>query len=286
MNNALELLPQSEQAAMATLFSDGGKTRKDILDFEAYIKNLPNAFDECPYELFHSFANGMYTREIHIPAGDIAVGKIHRDDYFVNVIKGKLWVMSEYGSKEITAPASFVAKAGVKHIVYTLEDTVWADTHKTDKTTIEEAEKEIFVDSYQELDRLNGIIEYTEMCRDIGLTIEQAHELSRIDSDLIEQPDRFIEIKNSPIEGQGVFGTIDFNKGDLIAVGRDGECRTPAGRYTNHSALPNAEALILDDKGYFFALENIAKDSEITVDYREVRKKAMQLDRYKSCLDG
>ena len=286
MSNALDLLPQSEQVAMGIVFFGGEKTREDVLDFEEYIKNLPNAFDECPYELFHSFANGMYTREIHIPAGDIIVGKIHRSDYFVNVIKGKLWVMSEHGSKEVTAPASFVAKAGVKHIGYTLEDTVWSDTHKTDKTTIEEAEKEIFVDSYQELDRLNGIIEYGEACKDIGLTVEQAHELSHIDYDLIEQPDRFIEIKTSPIEGHGVFGTIDFNKGELIAVGRIGKCRTPAGRYTNHSGAPNSEAVILDDKGYFFALKDIAKGTEVTVNYREVREKAMQLDRYESCLDG
>jgi len=287
MENALDKLPVETACEIHSLFFHQVKTRKDVLDFERLIKALPDAFDECPYPLFHSFADGMYTREIHFNAGDLIVGAIHKNDYFVNVPKGRIWVVSEFGAKEIKAPAQFTAKAGVKHIGFTLEDTVWIDTHRTDKTNVEDAEKEIFVDSYETLDRENGILEYSYMCKEIDMTEDEAHKVSRIEDDLIDQiDDAPIEIKESKIQGLGVFATQDIDKNARIAIARVNNNRTPVGRYTNHSDRPNAEAVIEDNKGFFFALTKIEKDSEITVDYRDVRDKAILLDRCISCQDG
>lgn len=140
-------------------------SREDILKYEEEIKAMDTAFDECPYPLFHSFADGMYTREIHVNGGDLMVGKIHKNEYFVKMLTGKGWVVSEFGAKELVAPCSFTAKAGVKHIGFFLKDTVWTDTHKTDAITVEAAEKEIFAESYEDLDRYNGVVnsEYSKV---------------------------------------------------------------------------------------------------------------------------
>jgi len=142
------------------------KSRKDALEFEEEIKDMDTAFDECPYPLFHSFADGMYTREMHINGGDLIVGKIHKNDYFVTMLTGRAWVVSEFGSKELIAPCSFKAKAGVKHIGFHLEDTVWMDTHNIASSNIEDAEKEIFADSYEDLDRHNNVIDRGVLCLD------------------------------------------------------------------------------------------------------------------------
>jgi len=142
------------------LFFHETKTREDVLKLEEEIKDLPTAYAGNPYPLFHSFADGMYTREMHVPKGDFIVGAIHKNEYFVNVLKGRLWVVSEFGAKDLTAPCSFKAKAGVKHIGFIIEDTVWSDTHKVTTESIEDAEKEIFVESYEELDE--NIIEVIE----------------------------------------------------------------------------------------------------------------------------
>lgn len=144
--------------ALHDMFFYETKSRQDILNLQEYIESMPTSFNECPYPLFHSFADGMYTREIHFNKGDLIVGAIHKNEYFVNVLKGRLWVVSEFGAKEIVAPASFTAKAGVKHIGFTLEDTVWSDTHKVSSNNVEDAEKEIFADSYEELDYSNNVI--------------------------------------------------------------------------------------------------------------------------------
>jgi hypothetical protein len=194
------------------------------------------------------------------------------------VIKGALWVVSEFGSHIIEAPASFVAKAGVKHIVYTLVDTVWTDTHKTDATTIEAAEADIFVDSYAEFDRYTGIIDYHSMCDEIGLTADAEREMLDNMDDMISQPREPVERRDSDIEGQGMFVTESIDRGKSIGTARIGLCRTPLGRYANHSDTPNAEALLDGEIGYFIAIEDLEKGAEITVDYRNVRKSAARLD--------
>lgn len=278
--NAQELLIVEDVQALHSLFFYTVKTRGDILNFEQVIKNMPTAFDECPYPVFHSFADGMYTREIHINKGDLAVGAIHRNDYFVNVLKGRLWVVSEFGSREVIAPDSFVAKAGVKHIVFTLEDTVWTDTHKTNKTVIADAEKEIFVESYALFDKDKKIHEV------LGLTEEDdaLNSYKRTD-DIIDQPESFIEIKKSKIDGLGVFTKKELKIGERITA-RIKNSRTYAGRYVNHSDEPNSEAITEDGKGFYSVLTQIKKHSEITVNYSNVRNCSESLDRYLLCQDG
>jgi hypothetical protein len=134
-------------------------TRKDIIRFGDYIENHPDNLGKDPFPIFHRFAGGIYTREMHAPAGAIIVGAIHKDAYHISVLKGRIWVVNEFGIREIVAPFSFTAREGVKNIGYVLEDLVWVDSTRTDKTTVEEAEKEMFVDDYETLNERLHIVE-------------------------------------------------------------------------------------------------------------------------------
>ena len=278
--NDQEINQNQDVKALHDLFFSAIKTRQDILNFEEFIRNMPTAFDECPYPLFHFFADGMYTREIHINKGDLVVGAIHRNDYFVNVLKGRLWVVSEFGSWEIIAPASFSAKAGVKHIVFTIEDTVWTDIHRTNKTSVAEAEKEIFVESYKEFDRCKKVHEVLGLSE----TDEALKNYKKFD-DIVKQPESFIVIKQSEIDGLGVFAKREISEGEKITA-RIKNSRTYAGRYVNHSEEPNSEAITEDDMGFFLVTEKISRDSEITVNYSNVRDCSKSLDRFLLCQDG
>lgn len=157
--NYLDCISLDKEVELFTRFFHTVKTREDILAFEKEITQMDIVFMGNPFPTFHSFANGMYTREVHVPAGHLIVGAIHKNDYFVNVPKGRLWVVSEFGAKEVIGPTSFVCKAGIKNIGFIIEDLVWIDTHKTNETEVDKAEKDIFVDSYQELDDINHIID-------------------------------------------------------------------------------------------------------------------------------
>ena len=261
-------------------FFEKGKTRNDILSLEKRIISQEWCEDESPHEIFHSFADGMYKREMHIKAGHIIVGAIHRNDYFISVTKGRVWLTSEFYNKELIAPCSFVAPAGVKHIGYHLEDTVWTDTHKVSSANIEEAEKEIFVGSYEEFDDMNNVIngEFAQVCTDIGISEKEVRRISEITIDLISQPENTIEIKESEIQGLGVFVKQNFSIGEQIATARIDGSRTPVGRYANHSDDPNAEGLIEGNTGILIAIKDLKHGDEVTVNYRESRLKAKILD--------
>lgn len=127
--------------------------REDIVKIEQWIKRLPNAYTECPYPLYQYLENGLYTREIHMRKGDLVCSRIHKDDYFITVLKGVCWIINEFENRTIIAPCAFTIKGGAKNILFILEDTVWIDTHTVNVNTVEQAEKQIFVDSYKELDK-------------------------------------------------------------------------------------------------------------------------------------
>lgn len=133
------------------------QTREGIEAFGEYIENLDGSLEENPFPVFHSFKNGVYTREIHIRKGYFLVGKLHKHESTVEMLKGKALIADENGTRIVKAPAQFVSKPGVKRIGFIIEDIIWIDRHKTNATTVEEAEKELFATSYSELEELEDM---------------------------------------------------------------------------------------------------------------------------------
>ena len=106
--------------------------REKIMHFEELLRQHPEAGfgdqEDCP--LTHTFAEGMYVREIFIPAGKVIVGKIHKHSHPNFLLKGKVSVYTEFGGIEhLEAPQSIISKAGTKRVVVTHEDTVWVTVH-------------------------------------------------------------------------------------------------------------------------------------------------------------
>jgi hypothetical protein len=130
--------------------------RKNILDFEAYIGKIEGAEfgdnDKCP--LKHSFAEGIYCREIFIPKGMLLIGKIHKHSHPVFIMKGDISIVSEEGIRRIKAPAYVISPAGVKRVGYAHEDTVWVTVHDnvTNETDLGKLEDAIIAKSYNELE--------------------------------------------------------------------------------------------------------------------------------------
>lgn len=245
------------------------RSKRGIQEFSDHIESLPDALGEDPFPLFHEFADGIYTREIHLPKGYILVGKLHNHEAMVYMLKGKVLVADEFGVRMVEAPCQFVSKAGIKRVGLVIEDVVWVDIHHTDKTTVEEAEAELFRNSYDEFELL---------CEDLGYSVEEVRKISENVEDLIDDNNDDIYVKESNIEGKGVFAKKDFISGEAVGISRIGLNRTELGRYANHAFQPNAKCEIKNNSIYFVATREIMVDDEITVDYREVRKSAEELD--------
>ena len=128
----------------------------DVQPYRDRVAALESAMREMPQaelETRHHFAHGTYTRELHIPAGVTAVGKLHRFSGTNILAKGKVRVLTDDGPVDLSAPHIFVSPAGVKKAVHVLEDAVWINIHPWDgKQSLEEIEQTVISPSYLELE--------------------------------------------------------------------------------------------------------------------------------------
>lgn len=97
----------------------------------------------------HFFAPGLYARQMRIPKGGIIIGKIHRHAHVNTISAGRVWVVTEFGKDELTAPATFVSTPGTKRVVVAQEDTVWTTYHPTDETDLEKIEAQVIAPTYE-----------------------------------------------------------------------------------------------------------------------------------------
>ena len=81
----------------------------------------------------HMFTDGMYIREIFMPAGSLITSKIHKTEHPYIVSYGKVAVSID-GNEwiEITAPYTNITKPGTRRVLYILEDCIWTTFHRVD----------------------------------------------------------------------------------------------------------------------------------------------------------
>ena len=104
---------------------------------------------ECP--VTHRFSDGIYLREILMPKGTRIIGKIHSTEHFNVILTGSVTIITAEETIEAKAPYTFISRAGVQKVVIIHEACQWQTLHVTNKTDLEEIEKDVIVDSYDEL---------------------------------------------------------------------------------------------------------------------------------------
>ena len=115
-------------------------SQPSALDFEgAEARLLPLPQVDCP--LRHRFAPGVYLREITMPAGTFVIGAEHNTQHFNIVLSGKALVMIDGELHEIIGPCTFVSMAGVRKVLYILEDMLWQTVHPTEETDVPTLER-------------------------------------------------------------------------------------------------------------------------------------------------
>jgi len=143
------------------------RIREFILSLEAEMYKMPGAMigDSCP--LTHTFAEGMYIRQITMPKGILFVTKIHKFSHPAFILSGDVSVLEEGGARRVKAPASFITAAGTKRIVYTNEETVWTTVHlnPNNHRYIDKIEEEIIAKSFDEIETLIEIDKIVEVLK-------------------------------------------------------------------------------------------------------------------------
>jgi len=125
--------------------------RAKILNLEQACNNTGTTFETSGCSLREWFINGVYIREITMPANSVVVGKIHKTEHISIISKGSALVATDGGLEYIEAPYTFVNKPGAKRCLYIAEEMVWTTVHPTDKTTAEDVEKDIIAPDFNSI---------------------------------------------------------------------------------------------------------------------------------------
>lgn len=115
----------------------------DALDVDR-LEAAMRQHEQIEIEPVHRFADGLYAREITIPAGTLLTGKIHRARHLNIISRGDISVWSAGEPvRRIRAPFSFVADAGARRVGFAHEETVWTTVHATRETDLTKLEAEL-----------------------------------------------------------------------------------------------------------------------------------------------
>lgn len=104
---------------------DCPSARDLIQELEDRMLELP----QVDLPVAHYFSDGLYAREIRIPAGVMLTGAIHLHEHLNIVSQGTIEVVTEDGSDIITAPATLVSRPGTKRVGFAITDVVWTTVH-------------------------------------------------------------------------------------------------------------------------------------------------------------
>jgi hypothetical protein len=144
--------------------AQSGAIRESILDFQDFLSKEEGAFfgDSVHCPLKHSFADGIYVREIFIPAGTYIVGKIHKHQHPNFLLSGTVNVITEGGGEEtLTGPLSIISPPGTKRALFSITDLVWVTVHHNPTNTqdLEKLEKIIIAESYDHYHKFKAVQE-------------------------------------------------------------------------------------------------------------------------------
>ena len=251
--------------------------------------NMPQV--DCPVS--HTFVNGNYIRELRVKAGTFLIGHYQKTQHINMFVKGKVAMYNPDGTfKILTAPMYFIGEPGRK-VGFVIEDMVWINVYATKETDVDKIEDEFLDKSILDdisvekikVDHMVDHISYQNVLEKLGFTEEQVQAMTNVDNVIYNHGQYGWKAAPSDIHGTGISATMDFGIGEVIGHFRIGDRRTPLGRFTNHSATPNAKAALgtATTDMVLVAIKPIKgckggqNGDEITIDYEHTFKLATEV---------
>ena len=107
------------------------------------------------FPLKHSFADGVYVREMKMEKGSAVIGAIHNHLHVWFLLTGKLIVVTEDSEEEFISPCYVLAKPGSKRVIYAVEDSIFVNVHKNPNNIkdIKKLEDEIVSLTFEEYEK-------------------------------------------------------------------------------------------------------------------------------------
>lgn len=149
---------ENPEDILQKIHNDRGLLWANIKVFKEQILSLNESVEAGTKEmnemfpLKHNLQDGLYTREILMPKGSLVVSFIHKQNHPSFFMSGEMSVLLDTGEvKRIKAPMKVMTEIGTQRVAYMHEDCVWICVYKTNKKTVEEAEKDVYTQDYKDL---------------------------------------------------------------------------------------------------------------------------------------
>jgi len=101
-------------------------------NFEQQFKDVEGQWAFDP-QTKHNFSDGLYAKEMNMPAGHIAYSHSHPYSHLSILAKGRVILKTKEYNKEYIAPACINIEANTYHQIESLEDCVWFCIHATEE---------------------------------------------------------------------------------------------------------------------------------------------------------
>lgn len=107
--------------------------RAKVFAAEEWMKTQP----QLELKVINHFSYGVYARELHIPAGVMLTGEIHKLENLNILSQGRMHVLTEDGIIDVEAPFTVVSPPGTKRIALAITDCIWTTIHGTFERDVE-----------------------------------------------------------------------------------------------------------------------------------------------------
>ena len=95
---------------------------------EAAMRQMPGQLDVDELTSHH-FCEGLYARQLFVPAGAALVGKTHAQQNLFLLVQGEMTITTESGPRLIVAPFMVVTQPGTKRAGYAHSDCICLNIH-------------------------------------------------------------------------------------------------------------------------------------------------------------
>jgi len=103
----------------------------------------------------HTFADGVYIRQMDMKKDTVVVGAIHKHLHVWFLLVGDVTIATEDTTEDYIAPCYIVSTPGVKRVIYSNKDSIFVNIHKNPTNTkdLDKLEKEIVALNYEEYEK-------------------------------------------------------------------------------------------------------------------------------------
>lgn len=240
-----------------------------------YLAYRFSKMDQIPTPVEHTFVLNEYIRTMKIPRGTLFIGRRHIQGHLVSLLEGScLYFAADGGRYELNAPFTLLSNPGFYACFYAITDMVGETRHPNplQERNTEALEAAYFEPAARQIERgrvIHDRLSYAEFLKSHGVDEIALQRFVKQTRDTVLTTTGKFSIRQSPIQGLGVFAEKDFRPHEMIQYARIAHDRTELGRYANHSHDPNAYMHSSDGNIVVFAKKWIKTGDEITVDYKE-----------------